>query len=153
MRAKPTCAVHVTLTGRNFVKEPNETTGVIAAVPGILHSKLVGFEFIVAAYAKEIQIEDQTEAVEAILQGVVRANACDAAGQYHGCNLRGLIENPGNRGSLHEFIRVPRCVMCHFMRENSREFRFIVSRFEQTSFDEKVASGKRKRIDFTGLEN
>jgi hypothetical protein len=55
MCARPTCAVHVTLPRRDFVKKPDETTGAIAAVPGILQAELVGLEFIVSADPKKIQ--------------------------------------------------------------------------------------------------
>ncbi len=48
---------------------------------------------------------------------------------------------------------MPRGIMCHFMREDAREFGFVVGRFEQTSFDEKISAWKRERIDFTRLED
>ena len=50
--------------------------------------------------------------------------------QNHSRNLSCLIKNPGNRGPLHQIVSMARGIMCHFMRDDSSQFRFVFGGFE-----------------------
>jgi hypothetical protein len=54
MGSKPTDSVYISFSSRHPVEKANEPVRVISAVPGILDSQLIGFEFISKPYIEAI---------------------------------------------------------------------------------------------------
>src|SRR5579864_4536437 len=81
VRPEPTGGNDVAFLAGHFVEEAYESVGIVAGLPGVLDAELVGFGFVIAAHSEQVEVERESQAVEAVLQGVIGTDAGGAARQ------------------------------------------------------------------------
>src|SRR5262249_11566200 len=135
------------LRGCHLVKESDESRWIVTTSPGVLDSELVRLQLEIAADAKKVQIQQEAQAVVAVLNCVIRAYAGSAAGKDDCGDLGALEKDVGDLGPQHQLMSMPRDDMTHLVAEHAGNFRFIIGSFKQASFDKEVTAWKGERVD------
>jgi hypothetical protein len=127
------------------LEKKNGLARVVAGARAVINAQLIGFQFVVAAVAKEKQLGGHAAEIEKILRGKPEDSLADERTAEKEALTHLLLPGlPRRMASSH---------MADLVRQNSRELVLVIQIGKHPAGDIDVASGKRHSIDNRAVEN